>query len=285
MTGAIDRVISYPAGRAVFQAVRPFVHLARRIANPGVSTDHMIARVAYRDRKFAIQHRRWSRDDVLAIKQSFEDYQYDLPRGAHGVLIENIYQEIVAAGKQPLIVDCGANIGTSVAWFSARYPKAHITAIEPAPSNFALLRHNTAGLDVDLHQAGIAAEDGRAYLRMTGGEMGYKTNTEQKGIEIDLVSLKTLMATKPESDYTPFILKIDIEGAEETLFSGDTTLFNRFPLIVIELHDWLFPGQLSSQGFFRFHAAAGREFCMNKENVASIIPHSSLLKITGGFEN
>ena len=32
----------------------------------------------------------------------------------------------------------------------------------------------------------------------------------------------------------------------------------------------MLPGQLSSLDFFRFHAAAGREFAMNNENIASI---------------
>ena len=48
--------------------------------------------------------------------------------------------------------------------FSARYPEAHIVAVEPAPDNFALLRKNCAGLDVDLREAGIGAVDGTARL-------------------------------------------------------------------------------------------------------------------------
>jgi hypothetical protein len=45
------------------------------------------------------------------------------------------------------------------------------------------------------------------------------------------------------------------------------------------------PGQHTSQEFFRFHAAAGREFCMKHENVASVVPDSSLLEMTKGFKN
>lgn len=285
MTGAIDRVTSTPAGRVAFKAVRPIIHLVRRMANPGVSPDLMVSKVAYRDRQFSILHRRWSNDDVLAIKQCFEQLQYDMPIGALGVLIERLYQEILAAKRKPLIIDCGANIGASVTWFAARYPHAHIVAIEPAPDNFTLLGRNCAGLDVDLRQAGIAAHDGRAHLQSTGGQMGYRTNADRNGIEVDVISLETLLASKPAADYTPFLLKIDIEGAEKTLFRGNTSAFSQFPLIIFEPHDWLLPGQLSSQEFFRFHAAAGREFCMNHENIASIAPHSSLLGMTRGLKN
>lgn len=285
MADVINNVASNPAGRIAVNAVRPFVHLMRRIANPGVSTDHKVSKVSYRNRQFSLQHRRWSADDALAIKQCFEQLQYDMPIGAHGVLIERLYREILAAGRQPLIVDCGANIGASVTWFAARYPEAHIVAIEPAPENFSFLSRNCKGLDVDLRQAGIAAQSGRAYLRNVGGEMGYRTNMNHEGIEIDVVSLEDLLASKPESHYPPFLLKIDIEGGEKSLFTGDLSAFDRFPLIIFEPHDWMLPGQLSSQEFFRFHAAAGREFCMNHENIASIIPHRSLLGMTKGLKN
>ena len=85
-----------------------------------------------------------------------------------------------------------------------------------------------------------------------------------------LITIDDLLAAKPDSQYAPFLLKIDIEGAERDLFSGNEIAFNRFPLIVFEPHDWMFPGQLSSLDFFRFHASAGREFAMNNENIASI---------------
>ncbi|WP_348267259.1 FkbM family methyltransferase [Edaphobacter paludis] len=255
------------------------------MAHPGIPNDLKISKVAYRDRQFSIVHRRWSASDALAIKQCFEQLQYDMPTGVHGKLIERIYRDILDAGQKPLIIDCGANIGASVTWFASRYPAAHIVAIEPAPDNFALLDKNCAGLDVDLRKAGIGPQDGVAYLQTTGGEMGYRTNTDQNGIQIDMVSLDTLLASKPQSQYVPFLLKIDIEGAEKTLFCGDTSIFNQFPLIIFEPHDWMLPGQLTSQEFFRFHVAAGREFCMNHENIASITRHSSLLGMTQDLKN
>lgn len=285
MTDVIDRATSNPAGRAIFKTVRPIVHLMRRMANPGIPPDLMISKAAYRGRKFSFLHRRWNTTDLLAIDQCFKQQQYDIPAGVHGTQMENFYQEIISSGRQPLIIDCGSNIGASVAWFSARYPQAHIVAIEPAPDNFNLLRSNSSGLDVDLRQAGISDQDGQAYLRWIGNTMGYRTNSDHVGIEIDMISIPTLLAAKPESRYSPFILKIDIEGAEKTLFKGDASAFNRFPLIVLELHDWLMPGQLTSQEFFRFHAASGREFCANQENVVSIVPPDRLLEMAQSLKN
>jgi FkbM family methyltransferase len=283
---AIDSVVATPLGRAAFKAVQPMIHKARRMAHPDVPISHAIFQADYRGKKIAIQHRRDNASDLMAIDQCFTQSQYDMPIGAHGVLIENIYQEIVASGRQPLIVDCGANIGCSVLWFNARYPKAHIVALEPAPDNFELLRANCAGLDVDLRQVGVAAADGSSRLKDTGGGgMAYRTEVNGEGPEIAMVSIQTVLASKPAERYALFLLKIDIEGAEKTLFNENSATLAEFPLIILEPHDWMFPGQLSSREFFRFHVNAGREFCMKQENVASIAMHSSLLGMTKGLKN
>jgi FkbM family methyltransferase len=285
MQRVLDLVSSTYVGRAAHKIVSPLVRLARRISNPDIPSDHTVTRVSYRGRTFNLVHRRWSKADLLAIQQCFTEAQYDMPSGAHGVLIENIYRDIVASGRQPLIIDCGANIGASVTWLSARYPEAHIIAVEPSSENFALLRRNTAGLDVDLRLAGISSADGRAYLdNPSGTPMDFRITSDPRGLEIDVVSVSSLLAAKPASAYAPFLLKVDIEGGEKGLFEGDTEAINQFPLIILEPHDWLMPGQRTSQEFFRFHAATGREFCMKHENVASIAPHNSLLQMTRGLK-
>lgn len=274
MSELVNQVVSNPLGRLAYRAVRPFIRFARRTANPGLPNDRKITKVAYRGREFSIEHRRWSNSDAMAIDQCFHQLQYDMPTGEHGAQIDSIYKGILASNRQPLIVDCGANIGASVTWFSARYPEAHIVAVEPAPDNFDLLTRNCAGLDADLRQAGIAPHAGRAYLRDSGEAMGYRTTSQPEAIAVDLISIDDLLAAKPASRYTPFLIKIDIEGAERDLFTGYESTFNRFPLIVFEPHDWMLPGQRTSLDFFRFHASTGREFAMNNENIASIAVES-----------
>lgn len=280
-----ELVLSNPFGRVATRAVSPFVRLVRRISHPDVPNDHMVTKVSYRGRTFNLVHRRWTESDDIAIRQCYAEAQYDMPHGAHGALVANLYREIVASGRKPLIIDCGANIGASVTWLSARYPEAHIVAIEPSVDNFAFLRRNTAGLDVDLRLAGISSADGHAYLdNPSGTPMDFRVTSEPRGVETDLISVGSILASKPASAYSPFLLKIDIEGGEKYLFNGDTEPINRFPIIILEPHDWMMPGQHTSQEFFRFHVDSGREFCMKHENIASIIPHSSLLQMTKGLK-
>jgi FkbM family methyltransferase len=267
---------STAVGRIGYRAARRILHLGRKIVHPRISSNFGVRNITYRGKRFHILHRR-TYADKLAIQQCFHQEQYNMPEREHGVFTERRYQQIIAAGKQPLIVDCGANIGASVLWFAARYPKAHILAVEPAKDNFDLLQMNCAGLDVDLRNAGIGGTDCVSHLMDSGwGTLAYRTTSSGSGPEIAMATVETLLAAKPEHRYVPFILKIDIEGGEQALFEGNCSAISRFPLIIMEPHDWLLPGQGSSLPFFRFHAAAGREFCMKDENIASIDLRSSL---------
>ena len=49
--------------------------------------------------------------------------------------------------------------------------------------------------------------------------------------------------------YEPLICKIDIEGGESDLFRANDAWIDQFPLIIIELHDWLLPGTSNSKNF------------------------------------
>lgn len=70
--------------------------------------------------------------------------------------------------------------------------------------------------------------------------------------------------------FEPYIAKIDIEGGEEALFSCDTEWVDRFPLLIIELHDWLLPRSGSSRNFLSCVARRDRDFVYLGENVFPI---------------
>lgn len=273
----VNRFLQTPTGETAYQLYKSASSfffwlrfgIARRLPGSSSSPGLMFSPVKLLGRRIRLQHRRRSISDASAIQQCFTDAQYNMPLGAHGRAHQQLYDQIVASGKKPLIVDCGANIGASVAWFALRFPHAHIVAVEPAPDNCLLLRRNAAPFNVDVRQAGIAAEDGRAFLvNPTGEDMSYQVTFEPSDLEIPLLSIRTILAEN--SACVPFLLKVDIEGAEKFLFTGDLAPLAAFPVIILEPHDWMMPGRLISQEFFRFHVAYGRDFAMRHENVASI---------------
>jgi FkbM family methyltransferase len=167
--------------------------------------------------------------DSDVIKQVFADEEYAIP-------IEN---------KTPrLIIDCGANIGCTSAYFLAKYPGAHVIAIEPDADNFAVCRKNLEpfGGRATLVQAAVWPCD--VNLRIEHGacrdglEWGHRVRLCREGESADVrgISLPRLLAAAPP--HRVDILKIDIEGAEAALFSGACDCWiSRVDNIFIELHD------------------------------------------------
>lgn len=206
--------------------------------------------------------------DRGVIAQMFESQDYSLNRLQRGPELVARYENLVQAGQRPLILDAGANIGASVVFFAMHFPRAHILALEPAADNFELLSANTAGLDVDARFAAIGARDGEAALVDPGhGEWGYRTGAG-KGVAVQAAS--RLVQEKLAAGYTPYLAKIDIEGGEAELFARDTGWADRFPLLIIELHDWMLPRARTSRGFLRWAAGRERDFVYIGENVFSI---------------
>ena len=160
------------------------------------------------------------------------------------------FDALVQAGRQPLMIDAGANIGAASLYFNQLYPGMRTLAVEPAADNARLARHNLAGLDAQVLQAALGREVGVMYLNdVDFAPIGYRVGT-QGNKAVDACTVPSLIAAWGQ-DCSPFILKIDIEGGEDIVFAHDAPWLDLFPVVIIELHDWMLPFQCSSRNFFR----------------------------------
>jgi FkbM family methyltransferase len=213
---------------------------------------------------------RGSQADLGVFEQIFVAQDYSLGRLRRGPELVQRYEAMLASGKTPIIVDAGANIGASVVYWAIHFPKAQILAIEPDGANFALLQKNTQGLNVVLHEAAIGSAEGSASLSDPGeGEWGYRTARDDAG-SLSILSMNSLLESGIAANTAPFIAKIDIEGAEADLFATNTGWVQSFDLVIIELHDWLLPGQGTSRNFLKCIANLDRDFLHIGENIFSI---------------
>ena len=209
--------------------------------------------------------------DRGVVEQMFEFKDYSIGRLRRGPELIALYESGLSSGRRPWILDAGANIGASAVYFHLAFPGAHIVAIEPARNNFEVLRVNVSGIDVDARCAAIGAQPGEVVLTDPGeGEWGYRTADQGTGERVPRLAAAELVRAKRREGFTPFIAKIDIEGAEEELFSTDTAWVDDFPLLIVELHDWLLPKSASSRNFLRCMAERDRDFVQIGENVFSI---------------
>jgi FkbM family methyltransferase len=211
-------------------------------------------------------YHRGSRADQGVLAEIFRNAQYSF---SHLKRRDDLMAQFHRIEK-PMIIDGGANIGASAVWFAINYPRAHVVAFEPDPENFELLSANTAGLDVDARKAAIGGVDGKVSITDPGeGEWGYRTALDATG-GCDMFSIAGVIERKMAEGYTPFIVKVDIEGGEDGLFQEPTDWVDMTPLIIVELHDWLMPKQGTSRNFLKCVAKYDRDFLCFSQNIFSL---------------
>ena len=151
----------------------------------------------------------------------------------------------VPNGQQPeLIVDCGANVGYSAAYFLSRFDRCRVIAIEPDRANYRCLELNLAAYGRRATCINGALWSHAANLQMieqeyrVGGHWSRQVEECAADCRVpipgfDIPAIMHLAAAERIS-----ILKIDIEGAEAVVFNHpNLEWLDRVDTIMIELHD------------------------------------------------
>jgi FkbM family methyltransferase len=179
---------------------------------------------------------RLNRGDVQSIREVWLDEAYKLP----------INQ------KPKFIVDLGANIGLTSLWLAKRYGCDKIIAIEPSVENARIARQN-------LERNGVCAEVVEAAVGSTDGTVCFseaqESNIGRTGFgdrTVPMVSMFSVLSRLPLG-YADLV-KMDIEGAEQDLLSGDLSWLEKVKSLIIEFHPTLvdYPGlvnRLREAGF------------------------------------
>ena len=148
--------------------------------------------------------------------------------------------DISLPGRSPrFIIDGGAYAGYTTAYFAHRYPEARIAAIEPDPDNFNLLKLNCGRYDtVTLIQGGLWPSAGNLVLANSTSQSWSVRVREARAQETGSVEGVTIPGLMKRTGFDQVdILKLDIEGAEEGLFSHETDEWlGSVNAIIIETH-------------------------------------------------
>jgi len=162
---------------------------------------------------------RLDRGDIQSIREVWIDEAYDPP-----FPLEPNY-----------VVDLGANIGLTTLWLSRRYRAARFIAVEPSAGNARLARINFERNQVaaDLIEAAIGPRDGS--VRFEGSRDSNRGRLGSTGDEVSMVSMSTLLRRIPEGTNID-LMKMDIEGGEQELLTGDVAWLVRVRSIIAEFH-------------------------------------------------
>jgi FkbM family methyltransferase len=142
------------------------------------------------------------------------------------------------------VLDLGANIGIATRHFLKLLPGVPILAIEPCPKNCELLRHNifmAPGNDrVLVWQCAVGPVDGVGHFRdAPHGNTRFDSHriaygeADHGAPEIPICSMARAVAGLTP----PILVKMDVEGTEQTLLSCRTEWTGGVGRMMIEFHD------------------------------------------------
>ncbi|MEO9070113.1 MAG: FkbM family methyltransferase [Ginsengibacter sp.] len=142
------------------------------------------------------------------------------------------------------IIDCGANIGLASLFFLSKFPGARIVAIEPEENNFQMLIKNLSSYkNVTCIKKGIWDKKANLEIVDNGwGNAGFviKESPIVSSSTIEAISISMIMEEFELDEID--ILKMDIEGSEEQVFSSNPEWIKKVSLILCEIHENLKPG-------------------------------------------
>ncbi len=157
-------------------------------------------------------------EKAFGIKARIQTYSKFL------VLIEEIFIDecygFHARREDPLIIDCGSNIGMSIMYFKKRYPAARVIGFEAMKNIFSILQENMNSNrweGVVLHNKAVSDKPGTLKFYYDQQELGTVVKGQEIGAESQVAQVEAVRLSDYIQEEVDF-LKMDIEGAETLVF-------------------------------------------------------------------
>lgn len=160
--------------------------------------------------------------------------------GFEEIFIDEIYKVKKFLNNNPIVIDCGANIGLSAIYFSKKY-NAEVYAFEADPAICELLIKNIENLcsphgKIRVINKAIWINDEGVDFDIEGGSSGqihqHGHKLVKRSVRVPSVSLKETISNFEHIDF----LKVDIEGAENQAILDCEGVLNIVDFIFIEWH-------------------------------------------------
>jgi FkbM family methyltransferase len=259
--GILERILRNLRDVAVFGPSFPLRHISGLLGRRyHVTTIHGAGTI----------HIRPNSTDAETFTQIFGNRDYDLSQFRQFPRLMTAYQRILAAGQIPIIIDAGANVGAASLWFARQFPQSRIFAVEPDTENGEMCRLNTRHIpNVKVIDAAIGSEVGWASLSNPRNEAWAFETTRDANGKISIETIPRIVCDIRDPAKL-FLVKIDIQGFEEDLFETNTGWVDEVEVIIIEPHDWLFPGEGKSRNFQKVLGEHDFEVLVSGENLIYI---------------
>jgi FkbM family methyltransferase len=171
----------------------------------------------------------------------FLQYSFDIPDlpsfvwQFKEIFVDEIYK-FNSSSQQPIVFDCGANVGTSCLYFKSLFPNAKIKAFEADPMMANILKSNLSKNsinDVEVINKAVWIDNEGIEFGSEGADGGSINSVDNK-IKIESIRLKDFLEKEAKVD----LLKIDIEGAEYLVLKDCSESLNNVQNLFVEYHSW-----------------------------------------------
>ena len=149
---------------------------------------------------------------------------------------EKIYN-FKTENHNPIILDCGSNIGLAIIYFKSIFPGAIIHGFEPDSNNYNVLSTNIREnnlTDITLHQSAVWIHNNHLQFQSLG------THASRLSMHDDNANTVNVKCTRLKDFINQFnnidFLKIDIEGAEDEVIKDIQEELKKVNNIFLEYH-------------------------------------------------
>ncbi|BAZ48386.1 methyltransferase FkbM family protein [Nostoc sp. NIES-4103] len=190
-----------------------------------------------------------------------------------------------------VFIDAGANCGIYTLLASKLVGDSGLVlSFEPGVESLKTLEHNleiNGVTNVKLFKTALSEREGTAQLyHIENAPTSYSLGSDKsEGISFEEVQITTIdnVLAREGIERVDFI-KIDVEGAEELVFRGATSLFSRMkPIVIFEVNSQATTRlNLSSDGAFNFLKQLGYQF-FKVQNTGELVRFESIKGKTGNI--
>lgn len=196
-------------------------------------------------------------EKILTKKIKFQNKTFDIflrPDADESVVAEifnwqeyRAAEDVIKKSRFP-IVDIGAHIGIFSLYVKALNPVGEIYALEPEEENFALLKKNISGNDLEdikIFRVAMTGESGERKLILEADSINHHLLDsdsedeieEKKCVKVQGISFRDFLRKNNISKIS--LLKMDIEGGEYEIFeSMSADDFGKVQNAILEYHNY-----------------------------------------------
>ncbi len=191
--------------------------------------------------------RGFNRQRIINVKGGIR-LAYRLNRGDIWTIYEVWMLRVYRLPVEPIsktLIDLGGNIGLTSVWLAKTYGFSDVLLVEPAASNAAVARINLEANHISgtVIEAAVGAADGSAQFCETGWSTHNHLvdggdavpSTADRTYAVDVQKMETILRKLP-SDAKIGLVKLDVEGAEQEILTGDVGWLGRVESLIVEFH-------------------------------------------------